>query len=165
MSTKHKKTDDPSEVHLPSTWTPPGRLSKALVVPPHTAENSMAACTKDSFSMNGFFSQRAVCLPLSSKSTPFRELSGEVRMSSCILIAKYGWQDSPQSPRATAACSQRRVVRKLYGELVSNIPRAFLHIHRTLHRAHTVAITFSFLCGLTYCVRTLVTVSAKLSRA
>ena len=165
MSTKHKKTDDPSEVHLPSTWTPPGRLSKALVVPPHTAENAMAACTKDSFSMNGFFSQRAVCLPLSPKSTPFRELSGEVRMSSRILIATYGWQDSPQSPRATAACSQRRVVRKLFGELVSNIPRAFLHIHRTLHHAHTVAITFSFLCGLIYCVRTLVTVSAKLSRA
>ena len=54
---------------------------------------------------------------------------------------------------------------KLFGELVSNIPRAFLHTHRTLHHAHTVAITFSFLCGLIYCVRTLVTVSAKLSRA
>ena len=131
-------------------------------------------CSQESFAvlqkavdgcMHGFFSQRAACLPLSPKSTPLRELSGEVRMSSCILIAKYGWQDSPQSPRATAACSQRRVVRKLYGELVSNIPRAFLHIHRTLHHAHTVAITFSFLCGLIYCVRTLVTVSAKLSRA
>ena len=54
---------------------------------------------------------------------------------------------------------------ELFGMLVSNIPRASLHIHRTLHHAHTVAITFSFLCGLTYCVRTLVTVSAKLSRA
>ena len=114
---------------------------------------------------DGFFSQRAVCLPLSPKSTPFRELSGEVRMSSSILIVMYGWQDSPQSLWVTAACSQRRVVRKLFGELVSNIPRAFLHIHRTLHHAHTVAITFSFLCGLIYCVRTLVTVSAKLSRA
>ena len=112
MSTKHKKTDDPSEVHLPSTWTPVGRLSKALVVPPHTAENRMAACTKDSFSMNGFFSQRAVCLPLSPKSTPFRELSGEVRMSSSILIATHGWQDFPQSRWATAASSQRRDVRE-----------------------------------------------------
>ena len=36
---------------------------------------------------------------------------------------------------------------KLFGELVSNIPRAFLHTHRTLHHAHTVAITVSFLCG------------------
>ena len=140
----------------------------------HWPRPSTQCCSQGSFAvlqkavdgcMNGFFSQRAACLPLSPKSTPFRELSGEVRMSSRILIATYGWQDSPQSPRATAACSQRRVVRKLFGELVSNIPRAFLHIHRTLHHAHTVAITFSFLCGLTYCVRTLVTVSAKLSRA
>ena len=36
---------------------------------------------------------------------------------------------------------------ELFGELVSNIPRASLHIHRTLHHAHTVAITFSFMCG------------------
>ena len=36
---------------------------------------------------------------------------------------------------------------ELFSVLVSNIPRASLHIHRTLHHAHTVAITFSVLCG------------------
>ena len=36
---------------------------------------------------------------------------------------------------------------KLFGELVSNIPGAFLHTHLSPHHAHTVAITVSFLCG------------------
>ena len=37
--------------------------------------------------------------------------------------------------------------RESFGELVSNRPWASLHIHRTFHCAHTVAITFSFMCG------------------
>ena len=36
---------------------------------------------------------------------------------------------------------------KLFGMLVSIISRASLHIHRTLHHAHTVAITFPLMCG------------------
>ena len=37
---------------------------------------------------------------------------------------------------------------ELFGELVSNIPWASSHIYRTLHRAHTGVISFSFMCGL-----------------
>ena len=37
--------------------------------------------------------------------------------------------------------------RELFGELVSNVPWASLHIYCTLHLAHTVTITFSFMCG------------------
>ena len=158
MSTKHIKTDDPSEVHLPFLWTPPpGRHFKALVVPQHTAENSVVVCTKDSFSMNGviFFATSFVPAPL-LQMFPFRELSGEVRMSSRMLIATYALQHSPQSPRATAACSQRWVFRELFGELVSNMLTS-----PCTHSCNyfLFPVRLDLLCGNP------VTVPAKLSRA
>ena len=87
----------------------------------HWLRPSTQCCSQGSFAvlqkavdgcMNGFSSQRAACLPLSPKSTPFRELLGEVRMSSSILIATHGWQDFPYSRWPTAASSQRRDVRQ-----------------------------------------------------
>ena len=81
--------------------------------------------------------------------------------------AKSGWVVASWSPRMDGKILLRAPGRLLHAakdEFFGNCSPSWSQIC-TLHHAHTVAITFSFLCGLTYCVRTLVTVPAKLSRA
>ncbi len=143
--------------YLSSGLLLPGGISRPWLCPSTLQKNQWSSAPKTpSPWMGSFFSQRALCPPLFCKCSLFVNSR-----------AKLGWAAACWSPRMHCNILLRapgRLLHAVKDESFGNCSASWSQIC-SLHHAHTVAITFSFLCGLTYCVRTLLTVSAKLSRA